>query len=133
MQIVSAAADGLIKLWQVRTADCAASFEEHDGKVWAMDMCTESVNSEKNEGAKKNQENKNSSESSSTNSYLVTGGEKLVVWQDCTVELEEARVQEEVETRQQQVGILFGWGFFNGEGRICFYEGGIGWEQYLCR
>ena len=25
--------DGLLKLWQIRTAECAGTFEEHTGKV----------------------------------------------------------------------------------------------------
>ena len=36
MQVVSSGADGLVKLWNVQSSECTASFEEHDGKVWAL-------------------------------------------------------------------------------------------------
>lgn len=104
MQILSAAADGLVKLWQVRTADCAATFEEHEGKIWAMDSAVQKTEEEEE-------------------SFLVTGGEKLVVWRDCTAELEEQKAQEEVDNRQQQVG---GRRIMSGGGaRIWRYGGGI--------
>jgi WD40 repeat protein len=32
-QVVSAGADGLVKLWGVRTSECTATFDEHEGKV----------------------------------------------------------------------------------------------------
>ena len=31
--MVSTGADGLVKLWGVRTSECTATFDEHDGKV----------------------------------------------------------------------------------------------------
>ena len=34
-QVVSAGADGLVKLWGVRTSECTATFDEHEGKVGA--------------------------------------------------------------------------------------------------
>lgn len=36
LQVVSAGADGLVKLWSVRTSECTATFDEHEGKVWAL-------------------------------------------------------------------------------------------------
>lgn len=35
MQLVSSGADGLVKLWGVRSAECTATFDEHEGKVAA--------------------------------------------------------------------------------------------------
>ncbi len=35
MQLVSTGADGLVKLWGVRSAECTATFDEHEGKVAA--------------------------------------------------------------------------------------------------
>ncbi len=32
-QLVSTGADGLVKLWGVRSAECTATFDEHEGKV----------------------------------------------------------------------------------------------------
>ena len=34
--MVSTGADGLVKLWGVRSAECAATFDEHDGKVHVL-------------------------------------------------------------------------------------------------
>lgn len=36
MQVVSAGADGLLKLWNARTAECVTTFGEHEDKVWAL-------------------------------------------------------------------------------------------------
>jgi hypothetical protein len=38
MQFMTSGVDGLVKLWHIRTADCAATFEEHEGKVWCIDI-----------------------------------------------------------------------------------------------
>lgn len=37
LQILSAGADGLMKLWSLRSEECVATFDEHEGKIWAMD------------------------------------------------------------------------------------------------
>lgn len=37
MQIVSCSGDGLLKLWTVKTSECVATFDAHDGKIWALD------------------------------------------------------------------------------------------------
>ena len=36
IQILSSGAEGLLKLWDVRSGECTASFEDHEGKVWAL-------------------------------------------------------------------------------------------------
>lgn len=33
---MSCGGDGLLKLWDVRSGECTASFEEQEGKVWAL-------------------------------------------------------------------------------------------------
>jgi U3 small nucleolar RNA-associated protein 13 len=37
-QIISAASDGLIKLWNIATNECVSTFDEHDDKIWAFCM-----------------------------------------------------------------------------------------------
>lgn len=37
MQILSCSGDGLLKLWTIKTSECIATFDGHDGKVWALD------------------------------------------------------------------------------------------------
>lgn len=29
-------ADGLLKLWSIRTGECAGTFDAHDDRVWAL-------------------------------------------------------------------------------------------------
>jgi len=36
MQLVSASADGLIKLWTVRNGECENTFDSHKEKIWAL-------------------------------------------------------------------------------------------------
>ncbi|MCJ1354296.1 MAG: hypothetical protein MMC33_004284 [Icmadophila ericetorum] len=74
-QVLSAGADGLVKLWGVRTSECLATFDEHEAKVWAMHVA----------GA--------------NDSLLVTGGAdaRVNVWRDCTTEDEAAAAFERSE------------------------------------
>jgi U3 small nucleolar RNA-associated protein 13 len=60
---MSSGADGLIKLWTIRTNECEATLDGHVDKVWAMDL-------------------------SPVNGTLISGGadSKLVVWRDTTIE-----------------------------------------------
>jgi len=36
MQLVTAGADGLLKLWSIKTSECTATFDDHDGRIWAF-------------------------------------------------------------------------------------------------
>jgi U3 small nucleolar RNA-associated protein 13 len=36
-EIVSAGADGLVKLWNYKKNLCLNTFDKHEGKIWAMD------------------------------------------------------------------------------------------------
>lgn len=36
MQIVTSGADGLVKLWSIRSSECVATFDEHGDRVWAL-------------------------------------------------------------------------------------------------
>ena len=36
MQLVTAGADGLLKLWNIKTSECTATFNDHDGRIWAL-------------------------------------------------------------------------------------------------
>ena len=39
MQLLSTGADALMKLWSVRTSECTATFDAHEGKVRAWRRC----------------------------------------------------------------------------------------------
>lgn len=75
-QIVSAGADGLLKLWNIKTSECVKTFEHHEGKVWTLVV-------------------------SHNEEHIITGGADscLVVWKDVT---EETRA-EAAKTKQDQV------------------------------
>lgn len=36
MQILSAGSDGLIKLWNIKTSDCATTLDKHEGRIWSL-------------------------------------------------------------------------------------------------
>ena len=73
--MLSAGADGLVKLWGVRSSECLATFDEHEAKVWAMHVA----------GA--------------NDSFLVTGGAdaRLNLWRDCTIADETSAAAERTE------------------------------------
>ena len=75
MQVLSAGADGLVKLWSVRTSECLGTFDEHEAKVWALHV------------------------GGASDSLLVTGGAdaRVNVWRDCTAEDEASAAAERAE------------------------------------
>lgn len=36
MQILSAGSDGLIKVWNIKTSDCATTLDQHEGRIWTL-------------------------------------------------------------------------------------------------
>jgi len=70
MQLLTCSADGLLKLWSVKTSECTQTCSEHEAKVWALAV-------------------------SADQRRFVSGGadSALLVWRD--VHLEEAREQAE--------------------------------------
>lgn len=36
MQIITASGDGLLKLWNIKTSECACTLEQHSSRVWAL-------------------------------------------------------------------------------------------------
>lgn len=73
-QLISCGSDGLIKLWNIKTSSCVATFDEHNDKCWSLLL---SGNEEK----------------------VVTGGAdgKLIVWRDITDEILEEKMEEREE------------------------------------
>ena len=73
-QLVSSGADGLLKLWHARSSECTATFDTHEGKVWALDSF------------------------GSEDSWLASGAAdgSLVVWRDATAEKKAERAAEAV-------------------------------------
>ena len=83
VQLVSTGGDGLVKLWNSRDGECTASYEEHQGKVWAL------------------------AAGGTQQSLLATGGADaaIIVWRDCTAEDEAAAAESQALAvgRQQQL------------------------------
>ena len=73
--------DGLLKLWEVRSGECTATFEEQEGKVWAL------------------------TSSGEQDKWVASGGaDSLVnIWEDASQErLEEADAAKALEVDLQQ-------------------------------
>lgn len=72
---MSSGADGLVKLWTIRTNECEATIDGHMDKVWALDISTDGKT-------------------------LVSGGadSRIVVWEDTTQEEEAAKRASEEES-----------------------------------
>ena len=43
MQLLSGSADGLIRLWTIRTGECETTLDNHDNKVWAIAVPPEAL------------------------------------------------------------------------------------------
>ncbi|KAK4362783.1 hypothetical protein RND71_018024 [Anisodus tanguticus] len=76
---VSAGADGLMKLWTVKTNECVARYDQHEDKIWALAV------------GKKTE-------------MLATGGGDAVInlWHDSTA------LDEEEAFRKEEEGVLKG-------------------------
>jgi U3 small nucleolar RNA-associated protein 13 len=73
-QLISAGADGLVKLWTIKTNECVNTFDHHEDKIWAL-----AVNSE-------------------TEKVATGGGDSVVnMWTDCTIDDEEEAIRQEEE------------------------------------
>lgn len=63
LQILSAGSDGLIKLWNIKTSDCATTLDKHEGRIWTLVVA-----------------------SSEMNFYSGGSDSQLIRWKDVTVE-----------------------------------------------
>lgn len=82
MQVLSAGADGLVKLWNARTSECMNTFDEHEDRIWAI--------------AAAGRDDQHVASASADG--------KLVVWQDCTqAESDAAADQLQQLAAQQQL------------------------------
>ena len=81
LQLLSSGADGLVKLWNVRTTECLNTFDGHEDKVWAMAV------------------------GGPQEGLVATGGgdARVQIWEDCTLQDKaEAAEEEEVTLLKQQ-------------------------------
>ncbi|MQM07751.1 hypothetical protein Taro_040595 [Colocasia esculenta] len=84
--ITASGADGLVKLWTVKTSECIATYDQHEGKVWSLAV------------GKKTE-------------MLATGGSDAVInlWHDCTADdiAEKSRKAEEDVLKDQELKNAF--------------------------
>lgn len=81
LQLLSSGADGLVKLWHVRSTECLNTFDGHEDKVWALTV------------------------GGTQEGLVATGGgdARVQVWEDCTLQDKaEAAEEEEVTLLKQQ-------------------------------
>lgn len=102
LQIASASADGVIKIWNIRKAVCMATYEHHEGRVWAMDVLETGVDK-----------------------ALILSGDNangLMLWQDNSDEIVTEKNTEAQENRTflDNVDILCNNGDFEGAIKFCF-------------
>lgn len=71
---MSSGGDGLVKLWTIRSNECEATMDGHSDKVWALDVTP-------------------------GNKTVISGGgdSQILVWQDTTKEVEDAKSAEREE------------------------------------
>ncbi|KAG1049358.1 hypothetical protein G6F42_029037 [Rhizopus arrhizus] len=74
MQLVSAGSDGLVKVWTIKTNECASTLDNHTQKVWAL-------------AVRKDEK------------YIVSAGADSVVnfWEDVTLQEQEDELKEKEE------------------------------------
>ena len=80
LQILSAGADGLVKLWNARTSECMNTFDEHEDRIWAL--------------AAAGKQDQHMASASADG--------KLVVWQDHTQAESDAAADQLQQTAAQQ-------------------------------
>ncbi len=82
LQLLSAGADGLIKLWTIKTNECVDTYEAHSDKVWALELAD-------------------------SESRMLTGGadSTLIVWEDATVshQLEDNKMRQDKLVKKQRL------------------------------
>lgn len=44
LQILSAGSDGLIKVWNIKTSDCATTLDKHEGRIWTIAVAGNEMN-----------------------------------------------------------------------------------------
>ena len=95
MQLLSCGADGLMKVWSIRNGECLSTYdEEHDGKIWAMELLEAQVNEHSDNSTVMPQR------------WCYTGGTDSVVhiWRDVTVEtVRQEHDEQAMKTKKEQV------------------------------
>jgi U3 small nucleolar RNA-associated protein 13 len=102
MQVLSGSADGLVRLWNVGTGECVATFDEHQDKVWALAVPSEAnIKALASAAAATAADEDNNDEDDDrgddlTALFVSGGGDSCIrVWTDRTREEEKERLEEQ--------------------------------------
>ena len=100
LQILSSSADGLIRLWSIRSGECENVFDKHQDKVWALATPPESYYNQSltvsSEGEEEGEgSSSNTKDTHSTRRVFFSGGSdsSLQTWVDVTKEQEMERLK----------------------------------------
>lgn len=87
-QLMSGGADGLVKLWTIRSHECEATLDSHDDKVWALTTAKAPQRRPREDDDEEPMEK--SLEGPNKGVVLVTGGadSTINVWKDVTASQE---------------------------------------------
>jgi U3 small nucleolar RNA-associated protein 13 len=93
-QLVSASADGLIRVWTIRSGECEATLDTHTDRVWALE-CLDGALTESSEDGE-GEASEEAPSSSAPNMFFFSGGSdsRLIQWKDATAEEERTRMHE---------------------------------------
>lgn len=95
-QLVSGGADGLLKLWTLRSDECEATLDAHTDKVWALTTAVASGKGRDGMGFQEDEEGgvEGDQRGPNTGIVVVSGGADSVinVWKDVTAR-EEVRIE----------------------------------------
>lgn len=115
LQLASCSADGLLRVWTIRSGECENTFDRHSDKIWAIAVPPEAYydsvtgdnidNRNEAEGADDDNDAGKDSEAVTTSAnkdngdvrrLLLTGGSdsRMLLWQDATREQEGERLRE---------------------------------------
>jgi len=78
LQVVTASADGIVKIWNVKKQQCVSTIQMHEDKVWALDVHEKVEKTENSDGEA----------IVKTTIHMITGGADSTVklWKDSTAE-----------------------------------------------
>ncbi len=100
LQVLSGSADGLLRLWNVRTGECVHTFDEHQDKLWTLAFPRDGGYTEIADAATVDSTSTEKGTIESLGAFFITGGSdsRILVWTDATAAEEQQRLQE-LETR----------------------------------
>jgi len=106
VQVASAAGDGLVKVWDAQSGECAATLDNHIDRVWALAVKPSRNNKSKREASGSAEDEENDDETSSLPTEqleLVSGSadSTLTFWHDTTTQTSQAATSRATQRVEQ--------------------------------